>query len=80
MLFAAILCLKEENKRCSEMDTQPLLKDFISVNKPIREEIDMQLLKRDELTREKKFQQWRANDDHISTTKIKNKLGIEVKP
>ncbi|XP_006305302.2 transcription factor HHO6 isoform X2 [Capsella rubella] len=78
ILNDAILYLKEENKRCSEMDTQPLLKDFISLDKPIREEIDdMQLLKRDELTREKKFQQWRANDDHISNTKIKNKLAIQ---
>ncbi|RID56953.1 hypothetical protein BRARA_F00364 [Brassica rapa] len=30
ILNDAILYLKEENKRCSEMDTQPLLKDFIS--------------------------------------------------
>ncbi|XP_010461797.1 PREDICTED: myb family transcription factor EFM-like [Camelina sativa] len=77
LLNDAILYLKEENKRCSEMNTQPLLKDFISLDKPMSEEIDMQLLKRDELIREKKFQQWRAIDDHISNTKTKNKLGVQ---
>ncbi|EFH67779.1 myb family transcription factor [Arabidopsis lyrata subsp. lyrata] len=64
ILNDAILYLKD--KRCLEMETQPLLKDFISFN---------ELVKRDELMREKKFQQWKANDDH--TSKIKSKLEIE---
>jgi hypothetical protein len=58
------------------METQPLLKDFISVNKPIQGERGIELLKREELMREKKFQQWKANDDH--TSKIKSKLEIKV--
>ncbi|CAH8312164.1 unnamed protein product [Eruca vesicaria subsp. sativa] len=52
ILNDAILYFKEENKRCSEMDTQPLLKDFISGDGP--------LLKREE----KKLQLWTEND-HI---------------
>ncbi|KAG7599962.1 Homeobox-like domain superfamily [Arabidopsis suecica] len=78
ILNDAILYLKD--KRCLEMETQPLLKDFISLN---REEGVMELVKRDELMREKKFQRWKANDDHISnrrfsdTSKIKSKLEIE---
>ncbi|CAH8255076.1 unnamed protein product [Arabidopsis lyrata] len=78
ILNDAILYLKD--KRCLEMETQPLLKDFISFN---REEGEIELVKRDELMREKKFQQWKANDDHISnrrfsdTSKIKSKLEIE---
>ncbi|KAG7594621.1 Homeobox-like domain superfamily [Arabidopsis thaliana x Arabidopsis arenosa] len=73
ILNDAILYLKD--KRCLEMETQPLLKDFISLN---REEGVMELVKRDELMREKKFQQWKANDDHISnTSKIKSKFEIE---
>ncbi|ESQ30531.1 hypothetical protein EUTSA_v10011605mg [Eutrema salsugineum] len=81
ILNDAISYLKEENKRCSEMDTQPLLKDFISLNKPTREEHDEEewrhgdglLLKREELVKEKEFQLWRDKDH----TKIKNKLEIE---
>lgn len=73
ILNDAILYLKD--KRCSEMETQPLLKDFISVNKPIQGERGIELLKREELMREKKFQQWKANDDH--TSKIKSKLEIK---
>ncbi|CAH8359546.1 unnamed protein product [Eruca vesicaria subsp. sativa] len=52
ILNDAILYFKEENKRCSEMDTQPLLKYFISGDGP--------LLKREE----KKLQMWTEND-HI---------------
>ncbi|KAF3609420.1 hypothetical protein DY000_02048355, partial [Brassica cretica] len=56
----------------------PLLKDFISLSKPIREEHDEE---GKELFKEKKFQLWREND-HISNTrfsdtKIKNTLEIE---
>ncbi|CAN6927532.1 unnamed protein product [Brassica oleracea] len=54
ILNDAISCLKEESKRCSEMDTQPLSKDFISGDGP--------LLKREE---KKLLQLWRE-DDHIS--------------
>ena len=72
---AAISYLKKE----TETDTQPLLKDFISLSKPIREEHDEE---GEELFKEKKFQLWREND-HISNarfsdTKIKNTLEIEV--
>ncbi|CAA7048291.1 unnamed protein product [Microthlaspi erraticum] len=82
ILNNAISYLKEETKRCSEMNTQPLLKDFISLNnnKPIREEhkeedgIEMQLLRREELMKENKFLQWKANDHfsnhRFSDTKI----------
>ncbi|KAG2328033.1 hypothetical protein Bca52824_010761 [Brassica carinata] len=52
ILNDAISYFKEENKRCSEMDNQPLLKDFISGDGP--------LLKREE----KKLHLWREND-HI---------------
>lgn len=42
----------------------------------------MELVKRDELIKEKKFQQWKSNDHtsnrRFSDTKIKNKLEIEV--
>ncbi|KAH0879333.1 LOW QUALITY PROTEIN: hypothetical protein HID58_066727 [Brassica napus] len=70
----AISYLKKE----TETDTQPLLKDFISLSKPIREEHDEE---GEELFKEKKFQLWREND-HISNarfsdTKIKNTLEIE---
>lgn len=71
--LAAISYLKKE----TEMDdTQPLLKDFISLSRPIREEHV------EELFKEKKFQLWREND-HISNKrfsdkKIKNTLEIEV--
>lgn len=67
ILNDAISYLKEESKRCSEMDTQPLLKDFISGDGP--------LLKREE----KKLQLWREND-HISSGRFSdtnNKLDIE---
>uniref|UniRef100_A0A1J3J8V8 Protein PHR1-LIKE 1 n=1 Tax=Noccaea caerulescens TaxID=107243 RepID=A0A1J3J8V8_NOCCA len=77
ILNDAISYLKEENKRCAEMNTQPLLKDFISLDKPIREQgdgIDSQLLKREELVKENKFQQWKANghfsNHRFSDTKI----------
>ncbi|KAL0815382.1 hypothetical protein Bca101_071826 [Brassica carinata] len=65
-------------KKETETDTQPLLKDFISLSKPIREEHDEE---GEELFKEKKFQLWREND-HISNarfsdTKIKNTLEIE---
>lgn len=63
------------------MNTQPLLKDFISLDKPIREQgdgIDMQLLKREELMKENKFQQWKAND-HFSNHRFSD-TKIEVKP
>ncbi|CAH2036243.1 unnamed protein product [Thlaspi arvense] len=79
ILNDAISYLKEENKRCSEMDTQPLLKDFISLNKPIREEHEEEEEWRqgDELVKEKKLQLWRE-DDHISTNgRFSNKLEIE---
>ncbi|KAG2305014.1 hypothetical protein Bca4012_064085 [Brassica carinata] len=67
ILNDAISYLKEESKRCSEMDTQPLLKDFISGDGP--------LLKREE----KKLQLWREND-HIPSERFSdtnNKLDIE---
>ncbi|KFK36001.1 hypothetical protein AALP_AA4G064900 [Arabis alpina] len=58
ILNNAISCLKEENKKCLvNDDTKPLLKDFISLDKTIGEEDD-------EVIKEKKFQQWKAND-HI---------------
>ncbi|KAG2270400.1 hypothetical protein Bca52824_064955 [Brassica carinata] len=74
ILNDAISYLKKE----TETDTQPLLKDFISLSKPIREEHDEE---GEELFKEKKFQLWREND-HISNarfsdTKIKNTLEIE---
>ncbi|KAL1190800.1 Transcription factor HHO6 [Cardamine amara subsp. amara] len=54
ILNDAILYLKDENKNCSEIDDtqRPLLKDFISLNKPIPEE-------------KKKFHQWNSNDTKI---------------
>ncbi|CAF2054634.1 hypothetical protein Bca4012_097914 [Brassica carinata] len=70
ILNDAISCLKEESKRCSEMDTQPLSKDFISGDGP--------LLKREE---KKLLQLWRE-DDHISNGRFSdtnNKLDdIEI--
>lgn len=67
ILNDAISYLKEESKRCSEMDTQPLLKDFISGDGP--------LLKREE----KKLQLWRENDQIPSGrfSDTNNKLDIE---
>lgn len=64
---AAISYLKKE----TETDTQPLLKDFISLSKPIREEHD------EELFKEKKFQLWREND-RISNARFSDTLEIEV--
>ncbi|KAH0926256.1 LOW QUALITY PROTEIN: hypothetical protein HID58_018512 [Brassica napus] len=66
MLNDAISYLKTE----TETDTQPLLKDFISLSKPIREEHD------EELFKEKKFQLWREND-HISNARFSDTLEIE---
>ncbi|WZY93481.1 hypothetical protein YC2023_065810 [Brassica napus] len=63
----AISYLKKE----TETDTQPLLKDFISLSKPFREEHD------EELFKEKKFQLWREND-HISNARFSDTLEIEV--
>ncbi|CAH8362995.1 unnamed protein product [Eruca vesicaria subsp. sativa] len=74
ILNDAISYLKEEeNKRCSEMDTQPLLKDFMSG--------DGSLLKREELIEENKFQLWREGNDHIPNGRFSdtnNKLDIEA--
>ncbi|KAJ4917569.1 Homeodomain-like superfamily protein [Raphanus sativus] len=67
ILNDAISYLKEESKRCSEMDTQPLLRDFISG--------DGLLLKREE----KKLELWRE-DDHIPNGRFSdtnNKLDVE---
>ncbi|KAF8116683.1 hypothetical protein N665_0015s0057 [Sinapis alba] len=74
ILNDAISYLKKE----TEMDTQPLLKDFISLSKPMREEHDEE---REEIFKGKKFQLCREND-HIpnarfSDKKIKNTLEIE---
>ncbi|CAN7105131.1 transcription factor HHO6 [Brassica rapa] len=66
MLNDAISYLKKE----TETDTQPLLKDFISLSKPIREEHD------EELFKEKKFQLWREND-RISNARFSDTLEIE---
>ncbi|CAG7875657.1 unnamed protein product [Brassica rapa] len=66
MLNDAISYLKKE----TETDTQPLLKDFISLSKPFREEHD------EELFKEKKFQLWREND-HISNARFSDTLEIE---
>ncbi|CAN6998190.1 unnamed protein product [Brassica rapa subsp. trilocularis] len=66
MLNDAISYLKKE----TETDTQPLLKDFISLSKPFREEHD------EELFKEKKFQLWRKND-HISNARFSDTLEIE---
>ncbi|CAN8320954.1 unnamed protein product [Cochlearia groenlandica] len=65
---------EEENKKCSEIDTQPLLQDFISLNKTIEEEEEEEDLLREELLKEKEFQLRRNNDRRFSDTKIKNKV------